>query len=748
MYKTELELEKRLNDIALASVPTGTFENVVVVPKFAHHVPLDMSPDEFDLRDLAIEQRLNTIANNAIVDKLGWRPSKIKSDVTKEMIKDFQFEQMQNIKKGKYIPPSIDLDLLELPEEPPILEDRDQLALIQRLRGLTRDLKAKETEIVTAEQEFARLKEGLSTLLSQNLARASRLSNAVARGRATAQARTAFSNAMDDLNARRPAEIADLRLEYATLEGLIADGQQVLDDSEMNRSAYLREVNAVQQENARRRKIYEDEVRYLNQGRNYIPMREDETADEYKERLREIGVSTGNEDAIQAAAELYNTDKLREKMQEITNDGVLVGDFIRRLDRADERFAVVRAFDLFKKKVVEIFGVNNRYMTSDDLINIADEVIAMVATQVAEGIPVESRDYVDVDVVVEEEGTPRELLSPSKASPARSPVASGPEYVLTKEAKKLPVGRREALIRYSKGAPLQKVFQGKQISRESIELYEQEARRIDAFLAERRRPASSGGADLGSDVAGVTPPFLPLPPAERPKIRPETGVFGESSDTRTPPWADLQQELERERANAATMDQQEVIDTLLAQPNKISLLVKAAELGYTFDYEKALSGRGISSRYPKRVQFGLIEISPHKLFYENILKVTRKGKHLTGFPNVKVSNDFVSFMFKVLDGAQPTLRDVNKLSVGEKEIFDAVVFTAGLQKKVESTGSGVKQSLKDRLALIEGEVEAGNTNDDLIKEARKILQHLARMKIIGHRAAAGHLKQLISVQRG
>jgi hypothetical protein len=104
-------------------------------------------------------------------------------------------------------------------------------------------------------------------------------------------------------------------------------------------------------------------------------------------------------------------------------------------------------------------------------------------------------------------------------------------------------------------------------------------------------------------------------------------------------------------------------------------------------------------------------------------------------------------MFKVLDGEQPTLRDVNRLSVGEKEIFDSLLFTSGLQKKVESTGSGVKQSLKDRLALIEGSIEAGNTNPELVKEARKILQHFARMGIIGHRAAAGHLKQLINAQR-
>ena len=100
-----------------------------------------------------------------------------------------------------------------------------------------------------------------------------------------------------------------------------------------------------------------------------------------------------------------------------------------------------------------------------------------------------------------------------------------------------------------------------------------------------------------------------------------------------------------------------------------------------------------------------------------------------------------------MDGGQPTMKEVNALSAGEKALFDSVVFTAGLAREVETTGSGVKQDLKNRLALIEGEIEAGNTNPELIKEARKILQHLARMKIIGHRPATEHLKMLIRAQR-
>ena len=36
-------------------------------------------------------------ADLPIVDKLGWKPSKIKTDVTKEMIADYQLEQMKKL---------------------------------------------------------------------------------------------------------------------------------------------------------------------------------------------------------------------------------------------------------------------------------------------------------------------------------------------------------------------------------------------------------------------------------------------------------------------------------------------------------------------------------------------------------------------------------------------------------------------------------------------------------------------------
>jgi hypothetical protein len=737
MYKTELELEKRLNDIALANVPTGIYENIVIVPKYKPEVPLVMSPDEFDLRDLAIEQKLNTISNNAIVSKLGWKPTKIRSDFSKEMVADYQLLQMKNIKdNGLYIPAGLDLDLVALPEIPDdIISDEDRMELLRMAKGKARRMKDLEREIITERRQFQNRLRQAEARLGADIADIEQkpLKTRIRKFQILAK-RKEFDDLLAGAQAVLDARIADLQLEYTTTEGDYEAINRIFRNEGQKKADYLKEYSDITLENERRRRNYEDQVRRANQGLNIVAMFPDETAEQYKKRLEDSGITTANQDAIFASASLFYTDSLREKMQEITKDDVLIGEFIRRLD-SESRYGLVKTFETFKKKTLEIFGFNNKNISVIDLIGIAEEILNMVAIQVATALPMgptepDVRD-VKIDVLVADEGTPPELLGsfPAPPAPSLSPVGSAPlagsvgsvpEYSLSKLARKLVQTRKDALLAYSRGVPIPKL---KSLGEANQPIFDAEVELIDQWR-ERSRFGSASVTELSS------PGVLDL---------------GE----RGPTFEELRAELLSKQTDSADQDVQDAIEELLRMPNRQLLLDRARTFEdiFQFDFQKPrLTGFGL--KYPKLIPFGLIEISPHKLFYENILKITRKGKHLTGFPNVKVSNEFTEYMFKILDGKQPTLRDANKLATGEKQLFDSVVFTAGLQKKVESTGSGVKQNLKNRLALIEGEIEAGNTSDELIKEARKILQHLARMKIIGHRSANAHLKQLISVQRG
>jgi hypothetical protein len=742
MYKAELELEKRLNDIALANVPSTSYENIVVVPRFKHHTPLEMSPDEFDLRDLMLDQKMNVISMNAIVNKLGWKPSKIKTDVTKEMIADYQLEQMKNLKDGLYIPASLDLDLLALPDEILTMDEAEVQAGRANLLAISGEMDRVQGLIANLQYEKDARQNDLDTVLGIRFAEIDEPANGLnvlQRRKAKSVARRKYDNDFAEIERLKNRDEYQLRTKLEELSAAFLGIQRILNDNEQAVSNYQREVSEVQAENARRRRIYEDAVKSVNTGRNFVAMLPDETADEYKQRLRDIGDSTANTDAVQAAAGLLYTDRLREKMSEITRDDVLIGDFIRRLS-TDERYSLVKTFELFKKKILEIFGVNNSNLSADDLVNIAEELADIVATRaIAEPLgfkEIDERDERPVLAFAVEEG------SEVPATESEPPLG---DYVLTEDAKILREERKGHLLAYAnQGVPLPPMAK---LTIEKQTIFDNELKRIRRHLNAKAKEGSS--ASRGGIKTFFTRAEPPAPPPAAPEAPAEFDfALSELQLAIQAVASDLADEDAKDRLLAV------MTDSATGNPRTKESLIKVLKTsGFYKDViarvpTRGSGMRGMSIKYPKIVPFGLIEVSPHKLFYENILKITRKGKHLTGFPNVKVSNDFVSFMFKVLEGEQPTLRDVNKLSVGEKQLFDSVVFTAGLQKKVESTGSGVKQKLKDRMALIEGEIEAGNTSDELIKEARQILQHLARMKIIGHRAAAGHLKQLINAQRG
>lgn len=722
MYKAELELEKRLNDIASASVPATSYENIVVVPKRKQEVPLKMSPDEFDLRDLSYDQKMAVISSNAIVNKLGWKPSKIKSDVTKLMIQEFQYEQMKNIKNGVYIPSSLDLDLLELPEKPETLEGRPLTTATRTLQRLVGEMNGIQARLAEVNSIFEDQKTAWAAKQSRLLLNADRMfsDNAVRRNLTKARIRRDAEEELQAIIGSKEEYVTRLQEDYIDREARAAALNQTIQDSTQAVRDYQKELAEVTAENDRRRKMYQDQIRQMNTGINIVEMLPSETVDEYKQRLKDIGDSTSNVDSIEAAASLLYSDQLRENMKEITRDDELIGTFIRGLT-TDERFSLVREFPLFKKAVLDIFGQNNSFMSVEDLRNVGDTFANRVAIEAASTPELfkraEASTIEPAEAFVVEEGT----------IPLRS---SRGQYTLSKGIIKSGISKDKllALQAYAAGGD---VPTPGRLQAYNLGLFNAEIARIDAWKAGEGESRSVPTLERAGS-SDIRPFLRPEPPAEEP-----------------PSLADLQLGIQAIAAELADEDEKDRLLALLGVPTR-ELLVKRLTTAGLLDAviaKRGQTGRGLHPKYPKFYPFGVIEISPHKLFYENILKVTRKGKHLTGFPNVKVSDAFVKFMFKIIEGGQPSLKEVNKLSAGEKQLFDSVVFTAGLSREVETTGSGVKQDLKNRLALIEGEVEAGNTNPELVKEARKILQHLARMKIIGHRAAATHLKQLINAQR-
>jgi hypothetical protein len=68
-----------------------------------------------------------------------------------------------------------------------------------------------------------------------------------------------------------------------------------------------------------------------------------------------------------------------------------------------------------------------------------------------------------------------------------------------------------------------------------------------------------------------------------------------------------------------------------------------------------------------------------------------------------------------------------------------------------STGSGFKsehvRNVKDEFAIIDGEIQAGNNNPQLMRDARKMLKEMVQKKMVTLYEAQSHMKHLRKINK-
>jgi hypothetical protein len=160
--------------------------------------------------------------------------------------------------------------------------------------------------------------------------------------------------------------------------------------------------------------------------------------------------------------------------------------------------------------------------------------------------------------------------------------------------------------------------------------------------------------------------------------------------------------------------------------------------------EKVKIGEGVKQdKLPNKIQFGKIVINPNALYYQNTLVMTSNGvNHFTGYKNVKVSDDFVSIVMKILNGQNPSHKDLQKLDLREKELYDGLIHLAHLHKKVDHNLDETRKAMKHRFELLNGEIGAGNTNKALKKEITELVHKMAYAGMISHNQRNKFVKSL------
>jgi hypothetical protein len=158
-----------------------------------------------------------------------------------------------------------------------------------------------------------------------------------------------------------------------------------------------------------------------------------------------------------------------------------------------------------------------------------------------------------------------------------------------------------------------------------------------------------------------------------------------------------------------------------------------------------LTGHGLKSQvFPQNFIFGKIALDLNKLFYQNILSIKKHNGHkIIGHRNKKVSDNFVEVILKMVDDKPISQSDLKNIQ-DERLIYDNLIVQSGLNKskKIPTTIDKTSQEMKDRLGLIVGEIEAGNSNKKLLEELHELLFKMVRVYLISKSAASTYYNNI------
>ena len=113
---------------------------------------------------------------------------------------------------------------------------------------------------------------------------------------------------------------------------------------------------------------------------------------------------------------------------------------------------------------------------------------------------------------------------------------------------------------------------------------------------------------------------------------------------------------------------------------------------------------------------------------------------MNGLKDMKVSDAFVSAIMKILRGDVVRKHDVSMLSDKEQMAYDNLIYMSKLFKKHHNNVDKTAQKMKERFAVLEGELEAGNTNKLIVEELHQLLHKMAKSNIITATDATNYWK--------
>ena len=457
-------------------------------------------------------------------------------------------------------------------------------------------------------------------------------------------------------------------------------------------------------ENKKGIKNVEQALMMANRNKLYVEQGLDEEDADYLNRLKDIQTEKFDTILYQDKAELANIKKFKGYLKELIRRDDIIEDVAKFFD-PKVIFEINKIFPKIKKAFLEKFGYDNKAVKAGDITDFIDEVLNPPPP-----------------VII---GTAPTSIS-STPAPMTTPLTGRrPTGRITP-----PIGRKEIAV-FSDGSEsniewgilenclyLHNVDEGTHIYFKIGSIADKASKRIRhcVFVSADDYRKNSFKEIKGNNFKKAVVDYL--------KMNPETKIL-----------------------IFRTSSKLEEIYNLLKDygvspvPTSEITTHSGGIFGFSGDYY----GWGIhhDKEIPKYSKFGHCILLTQKLYYKNILSMKDKSLHsIEGLKNAKVSDKFVEIIMNIVSGKDVPKHIISSLSSVEKELYNQIIHISGLNKHLHHTGSDdIVKGLKNRMELIEGEIEAGNNNKELLVELRDVLMKLYHYGAISLISAKKYLQQ-------
>jgi hypothetical protein len=481
---------------------------------------------------------------------------------------------------------------------------------------------------------------------------------------------------------------------------------QVIQQNERDVEDLKAENERIQESNKQKNLMYFNELNRLNSGSFNMSQLPYESDQQYQQRLIDHSQIEAPEQVLYDAS-IYTKKDFRNHLRELLNDESKI-ESVTNSFTAEELDTILSRWTQFEKNFLEIFGRNNEYVSLSDLVDFFKN--PTTSTEFSSKLKPSSRGPSDVPSgdnfvsYVSEYG----LLNIINNSTGLSL-----QLRLTPDNKKILFGiNNEGEIELP--------------SKKRVNIIRQLVGDIGLSIEEFLKAIQSHPDDLKNMNAMIRNIRMRYPGLEavpelqeiiEPPVAPKVTKRLTKAQER-----ELMKQIEQERERQQLEQEASLMPKSRKQKQKL----------------KAMSGKGPSIGYGikneelnnKQIQLGNLEINGNKLWNEHILAVRSKGYMVHNMPSTKISNEFVEIIIRILKDEKVTEHEIRGLKLGERQLYDLLLEKAKIIKELPNTKTKTIDELKQRLEILQGEYEAGNTNDELLTELIKLAKKLHILKAI------------------